>query len=92
VLGAIHLEGIVEESMRERFDELRRMGIRTIMITGDDERTARAIAAGAGVDDALGEATPEDKLALIAREQEGGRLVATRTSTTPNRLLDTELP
>ena len=62
--------------MRERFDELRRMGIRTVMITGDNERTARAIAAEAGVDDVLAEATPEDKLALIRREQEGGRLVA----------------
>ncbi len=76
VLGVIHLKDVVKEGMRERFDELRRMGIRTIMITGDNERTARAIADEAGVDDVLAEATPEDKLALIRREQEGGRLVA----------------
>ena len=76
VLGVIHLKDVVKDGMRERFDELRRMGIRTVMITGDNERTARAIAAEAGVDDVLAEATPEDKLALIAREQEGGRLVA----------------
>jgi K+-transporting ATPase ATPase B chain len=76
VLGVIHLKDIVKEGMRERFDELRRMGIRTVMITGDNERTARAIAAEAGVDDVLAEATPEDKMALIQREQEGGRLVA----------------
>ena len=76
VLGVIHLKDVVKEGMRERFDELRRMGIRTIMITGDNERTARAIAAEAGVDDVLAEATPEDKMALIKREQEGGRLVA----------------
>ena len=76
VLGVIHLKDVVKQGMRERFDELRRMGIRTVMITGDNERTARAIAAEAGVDDVLAEATPEDKLALIRREQEGGRLVA----------------
>jgi K+-transporting ATPase ATPase B chain len=76
VLGIIHLKDVVKEGMRERFDELRRMGIRTVMITGDNERTARAIAAEAGVDDVLAEATPEDKMALIKREQEGGRLVA----------------
>jgi K+-transporting ATPase ATPase B chain len=76
VLGVIHLKDVVKQGMRERFDELRRMGIRTVMITGDNERTARAIAAEAGVDDVLAEATPEDKLALIAREQSGGRLVA----------------
>ncbi|MBJ7454052.1 MAG: potassium-transporting ATPase subunit KdpB, partial [Blastococcus sp.] len=76
VLGVIELKDVVKPGMRERFDELRRMGIRTVMITGDNERTARAIAAEAGVDDVLAEATPEDKLALIAREQEGGRLVA----------------
>ena len=62
--------------MRERFDELRRMGIRTVMITGDNPLTAAAIADEAGVDDFLAEATPEDKMALIKREQEGGRLVA----------------
>jgi K+-transporting ATPase ATPase B chain len=76
VLGVIHLKDVVKQGMRERFDELRRMGIRTVMITGDNERTARAIAEEAGVDDVLAEATPEDKLALIAREQAGGRLVA----------------
>jgi K+-transporting ATPase ATPase B chain len=76
VLGVIHLKDVVKQGMRERFDELRRMGIRTVMITGDNERTARAIAAEAGVDDVLAEATPEDKLALIAREQSDGRLVA----------------
>jgi K+-transporting ATPase ATPase B chain len=62
--------------MRERFDEMRRMGIRTVMITGDNPLTAKAIADEAGVDDFLAEATPEDKLALIRKEQEGGRLVA----------------
>ena len=62
--------------MRERFDEMRRMGIRTVMITGDNPLTARAIAEEAGVDDFLAEATPEDKMALIKQEQEGGRLVA----------------
>jgi potassium-transporting ATPase ATP-binding subunit len=76
VLGVVHLKDIVKEGMRERFDELRRMGIRTVMITGDNERTARAIADEAGVDDVLAEATPEEKLTLIRREQEGGRLVA----------------
>jgi K+-transporting ATPase ATPase B chain len=76
VLGVIRLKDVVKQGMRERFDELRRMGIRTVMITGDNERTARAIAGEAGVDDVLAEATPEDKLALIRREQEGGRLVA----------------
>ncbi|WP_457041064.1 potassium-transporting ATPase subunit KdpB [Geodermatophilus sp. SYSU D01106] len=76
VLGVVHLKDVVKDGMRERFAELRRMGIRTVMITGDNERTARAIAAEAGIDDVLAEATPEDKLALIRREQEGGRLVA----------------
>ncbi|MFF9402469.1 MULTISPECIES: potassium-transporting ATPase subunit KdpB [unclassified Streptomyces] len=76
VLGVIHLKDIVKEGMRERFDELRRMGIRTVMITGDNPLTARAIAQEAGVDDFLAEATPEDKMALIRREQEGGKLVA----------------
>ena len=75
-LGVIHLKDVVKEGMRERFDEMRRMGIRTVMITGDNPLTARAIAEEAGVDDYLAEATPEDKMALIKREQEGGRLVA----------------
>ncbi|MBI1379332.1 MAG: potassium-transporting ATPase subunit KdpB [Frankiales bacterium] len=76
ILGVVHLKDIVKSGMRDRFDELRRMGIRTVMITGDNPMTARAIAEEAGVDDFLAEATPEDKLALIRREQEGGRLVA----------------
>jgi K+-transporting ATPase ATPase B chain len=76
VLGVIHLKDVVKDGMRERFDALRAMGIRTVMVTGDNPLTARAIAAEAGVDDVLAEATPEDKLALIRREQEGGRLVA----------------
>jgi K+-transporting ATPase ATPase B chain len=76
VLGVIHLKDVVKAGMRERFDELRRMGIRTVMITGDNPMTARAIAEEAGVDDFLAEATPEDKLALIRKEQAGGRLVA----------------
>jgi K+-transporting ATPase ATPase B chain len=76
VLGVVHLKDVVKAGIRERFDELRRMGIRTVMITGDNPMTARAIAEEAGVDDYLAEATPEDKMALIKREQEGGRLVA----------------
>jgi potassium-transporting ATPase ATP-binding subunit len=76
VLGVIHLKDVVKHGMRDRFDEMRRMGIRTVMITGDNPLTAKAIADEAGVDDFLAEATPEDKLALIRREQEGGRLVA----------------
>jgi potassium-transporting ATPase ATP-binding subunit len=76
ILGVIHLKDVVKPGMRERFDAMRRMGIRTVMITGDNPRTAQAIAAEAGVDDVLAEATPEDKLALIRKEQEGGRLVA----------------
>ncbi|HEX4822097.1 MAG TPA: potassium-transporting ATPase subunit KdpB [Acidimicrobiales bacterium] len=76
VLGVIHLKDTVKEGMRERFDEMRRMGIRTIMITGDNPLTAKAIAEEAGVDDFLAEATPEDKMALIKREQQGGSLVA----------------
>ncbi|MFG1801585.1 potassium-transporting ATPase subunit KdpB [Micromonospora carbonacea] len=75
-LGVIHLKDVVKPGMRERFDEMRRMGIRTIMLTGDNPRTAQAIADEAGVDDFLAEATPEDKLDLIRREQAGGRLVA----------------
>ncbi|MEW1902726.1 potassium-transporting ATPase subunit KdpB [Streptomyces sp. NPDC086147] len=76
VLGVVHLKDVVKEGMRERFDELRRMGIRTVMITGDNPLTAKAVAEEAGVDDFLAEATPEDKMALIRREQAGGKLVA----------------
>ena len=76
VLGAVYLKDIVKGGMRERFDRLRAMGIRTVMITGDNPLTAAAIAQEAGVDDFLAEAKPEDKLALIRREQQGGRLVA----------------
>jgi len=76
VVGIIHLKDVVKQGMRERFDEMRRMGIRTVMITGDNPLTAKAIADEAGVDDFLAEATPEDKMALIKREQEGGKLVA----------------
>jgi K+-transporting ATPase ATPase B chain len=76
LLGVIQLSDVVKSGMRERFDEMRRMGIRTVMITGDNPLTAKAIADEAGVDDFLAEATPEDKLALIKREQEGGKLVA----------------
>ncbi|MFF0339494.1 potassium-transporting ATPase subunit KdpB [Kribbella sp. NPDC004875] len=75
-LGVIHLKDVVKEGMRERFDQMRAMGIRTVMITGDNALTAKAIADEAGVDDFLAEATPEDKMALIKKEQEGGRLVA----------------
>jgi K+-transporting ATPase ATPase B chain len=75
-LGVVRLKDIVKQGMRERFDEMRRMGIRTVMITGDNPLTAKAIADEAGVDDFLAEAKPEDKLALIRKEQEGGRLVA----------------
>ncbi len=75
VLGVVHLD-VVKQGIAARFAELRRMGIRTVMITGDNPLTARAIATEAGVDDFLAEATPEDKMALIKREQEGGRLVA----------------
>ena len=75
-LGVVHLKDVVKDGMRERFDELRRMGIRTVMITGDNPLTAQAIADEAGVDDFLAEATPEDKMALIRREQAGGHLVA----------------
>jgi len=75
-LGVIHLKDVVKQGMRQRFDEMRRMGIRTVMITGDNPLTAKAIADEAGVDDFLAEATPEDKLTLIKQEQEGGRLVA----------------
>ncbi|TKG71322.1 potassium-transporting ATPase subunit KdpB [Prauserella endophytica] len=74
--GVIRLSDVVKPGMRERFRRLREMGIRTVMITGDNPLTAKAIAADAGVDHYLAEAKPEDKLALIRREQEGGRLVA----------------
>ena len=76
VLGVIHLKDIVKGGMRERFDELRRMGIRTVMITGDNRVTAAVIADEAGVDDFLAEATPEAKMALIKDEQGKGRMVA----------------
>jgi len=76
VLGVIRLKDVVKGGIRERFGQLRKMGISTVMITGDNPLTAAAIAAEAGVDDFLAEATPEAKLALIRRHQEGGRLVA----------------
>lgn len=76
VLGVVHLKDVVKPGMRERFDELRAMGIRTVMITGDNPLTAATIAREAGVDDFLAEARPEDKMALIRKEQEGGRMVA----------------
>ncbi len=76
VLGVIHLKDIVKGGMRERFDELRRMGIRTVMITGDNRVTAAVIAQEAGVDDFLAEATPEAKMTLIRDEQGKGRMVA----------------
>jgi len=76
VLGVVHLKDVVKEGLAERFAELRAMGIRTVMITGDNPLTAKAIAAEAGVDDFLAEATPEQKMELIKREQAGGNLVA----------------
>ncbi len=76
ILGAIYLRDILKPNTRERFDRLRAMGIRTVMITGDNPLTASAIAREAGVDDFLAEATPETKMALIKREQSEGRLVA----------------
>jgi len=75
-LGVIYLKDIVKEGIAERFAEMRKMGIRTVMITGDNPLTAAAIAEESGVDDFLAEATPEDKMALISKEQEGGKLVA----------------
>jgi K+-transporting ATPase ATPase B chain len=75
-LGVIHLKDIVKEGIAERFAEMRKMGIKTVMITGDNPLTARAIAQESGVDDFLAEATPEDKMALIKKEQQGGHLVA----------------
>ncbi|MGZ5917261.1 MAG: HAD-IC family P-type ATPase, partial [Methyloceanibacter sp.] len=76
LLGVVHLKDIVKGGIRERFAELRRMGIRTVMITGDNPMTAAAIAAEAGVDDFLAQATPEEKLKLIRAEQAKGKLVA----------------
>jgi K+-transporting ATPase ATPase B chain len=76
LLGVVQLKDIIKAGIRERFGELRRMGIRTVMITGDNPLTAASIAAESGVDDFLAEATPEDKLALIRKEQQGGKLVA----------------
>ena len=75
-LGVIYLKDIVKSGMRERFSQMRQMGIRTVMITGDNPLTAASIAAEAGVDDFLAEATPEDKMALIKKEQAEGKLVA----------------
>lgn len=76
VLGSLHLKDVIKEGMTERFAHLRKMGIRTVMITGDNELTARAIAKEAGVDDYLAGAKPEDKIALIRSEQRGGNMVA----------------
>ncbi len=76
IMGVIELKDVVKQGIREKFDEMRRMGIRTVMITGDNPLTAAAIAQEAGVDDFLAEATPEAKMALIKAEQEGGKLVA----------------
>jgi K+-transporting ATPase ATPase B chain len=75
-LGVVHLKDVVKGGMRERFQQLRAMGIRTVMITGDNPLTAAAIAAEAGTDDFLAQATPKDKMDLIKKEQAGGRLVA----------------
>jgi potassium-transporting ATPase ATP-binding subunit len=75
-LGVVYLKDIVKDGIAERFAEMRKMGIRTVMITGDNPLTAKAIADESGVDDFLAEATPEDKMALIKKEQEGGKLVA----------------
>ncbi|MEU6218967.1 potassium-transporting ATPase subunit KdpB [Streptomyces sp. NPDC047022] len=76
LLGLVHLKDVVKPGLKERFAELRRMGIRTVMVTGDNPVTAKAIAEEAGIDDFLAEATPEDKLALIKKEQAGGHLIA----------------
>jgi len=76
ILGAVHLKDVVKGGIKERFYQLRKMGIRTVMITGDNPLTAASVAAEAGVDDFIAEAKPEDKLKRIRQEQEGGRLVA----------------
>jgi len=76
IVGVIELKDVVKQGIRDKFDEMRQMGIRTVMITGDNPLTAAAIAQEAGVDDFLAEATPEAKMALIRQEQEGGKLVA----------------
>jgi K+-transporting ATPase ATPase B chain len=76
VLGTIHLKDVIKPGLRDRFERLRAMGVKTVMITGDNRLTAAAIAGEAGVDDFLAESTPEDKLALIRKEQEMGHLVA----------------
>jgi len=76
VLGVVHLKDVVKPGIAERFADLRAMGIRTVMITGDTTLTAKSIAKEAGVDDFLAEATPEDKLAYIRKEQQGGRIIA----------------
>ncbi|HEY5267316.1 MAG TPA: potassium-transporting ATPase subunit KdpB [Acidimicrobiales bacterium] len=76
IVGVIELKDVVKQGIKEKFEEMRRMGIRTVMITGDNPLTAAAIAQEAGVDDFLAEATPEAKMALIKQEQEGGKLVA----------------
>jgi K+-transporting ATPase ATPase B chain len=76
LMGVIHLKDVVKPGVKERFADLRRMGLRTVMITGDNPVTAATIASEAGVDDFLAEATPEDKLRLIREEQQKGRLVA----------------
>ena len=76
MLGVVHLKDIVKPDIRPRFAELRAMGIKTVMVTGDNPLTAAAIASEAGVDDFLAQATPEDKLAYIRKEQQGGRLIA----------------
>ena len=76
VLGVINLKDVVKGGIKERFAQLRKMGIKTIMVTGDNQLTATAIAAEAGVDDFIAQAKPEDKLARIRKEQEGGKLIA----------------
>src|ERR1700733_10496266 len=76
VMGVIYLKDTIKEGMRQRFDQLRAMGIRTVMITGDNKLTAAKIAEESGVDDFLAEATPERKLALIKEQQSQGRMVA----------------